>query len=437
MPLALGRDVVGLAPGENTLATVLHGSGYETAAFSAANPYISPRFGYDEGFDVFQDFLEFEAVSTYSSSKGPSSDHRGALGKFNRSLKIVARAVGLGQLYDDVYFQYCLRIAAPSVYNVDSLRRFPSAEILVNRALEWLPSTSPFFLWLHMMDPHSPYYPSGASFVELTGRRLSANHARYINEFWSRSDLNATRLQGKKESVVELYDGAIRSMDVQVGRLIAHLKQSALWENCVFVLTADHGEEFLEHGHRYHAPPSLREEIARVPLMIRVPGFTKSVAPGRPFSHLHLAPTLLEILGAPPPESFRGISLWSHLQAGTAWNEPAITESVSGCTNPFRTEDRMGSRLLSVRDARYKMVTRFESGTTEEVYDLEADPGEHKPLTAEVTKGIRRGLLSAAHEYMEKTSRDRDAGLRLAARLRNLRSELQSTSRSRDSLVSS
>jgi len=436
MPLALGRDVVGLVPGENTLATVLHGSGYETAAFSAANPYISPHFGYNEGFEVFRDFLEFEALSAHSLSEGPS-DRRGALGKFNRLVKSAARAVGLGRLYDDLYFQYCLRIAAPSVDSVDALRRFPSAEVLVDRAIAWLPSTHPFFLWLHLMDPHSPYYPSVAAFREVTGHYLSANHARYLNEFWNRSDLKATQLQGKKDAVVELYDGAIRSMDVQVGRLVAHLRQSALWENCVFVLTADHGEEFLDHGRTYHAPLSLHEEMVRVPLMIRVPGSTKIVLPETPFSHLHLAPTLLEIVGVPTPQSFRGTSLWRQLQAGTAWNEPAITESVYGCTNLFRVQDRLGSRLLSVRDGRHKMVMRFESGTIEEVYDLETDPEEHKPLSTGATKGIRKGLLRAAHEYLEKTSRDREVGVRLEATLRDLRSELQSTSRSQGSLVNS
>src|SRR5271169_7017645 len=60
MPLALGRDVIGLAPGESTLATALRDAGYATAAFSGANPYISSRFGYDQGFEVFEDFLDFK-----------------------------------------------------------------------------------------------------------------------------------------------------------------------------------------------------------------------------------------------------------------------------------------------------------------------------------------------------------------------------------------
>ena len=60
-PLGLGRDVVGLAPGEPTIASALNEAGYATAAFLAANPYLSPRFGYDAGFDVFKDFLDAEA----------------------------------------------------------------------------------------------------------------------------------------------------------------------------------------------------------------------------------------------------------------------------------------------------------------------------------------------------------------------------------------
>src|SRR5271169_4671861 len=59
-PLALGRDVLGLGPDESTLASVLKQAGYATASFGAANPYVSPRFGYEQGFDTFRDFLEDE-----------------------------------------------------------------------------------------------------------------------------------------------------------------------------------------------------------------------------------------------------------------------------------------------------------------------------------------------------------------------------------------
>src|SRR5208282_3565791 len=57
-PLALGRDALGLAPGEPTLASVLKQAGYATASFAAANAYISSQFGYEQGFDTFRDFLD-------------------------------------------------------------------------------------------------------------------------------------------------------------------------------------------------------------------------------------------------------------------------------------------------------------------------------------------------------------------------------------------
>lgn len=431
MPLALGRDVAGLAPGEETLATALREAGYATGAFSAANPYISPRFGYDQGFEVFQDFLAFDLPSIQAVDERPSEDFPSNRGKLNRLLKRAAHAVGLSWLYDDLYFQYCVRIAAPSVHSMDALRKFPAAEVIVDRAISWLPSAAerPFFLWIHLMDPHSPYYPSAAAFREFAGRDRSARRARYLNAFWNRSDLTAARLQGKKDSVVELYDAGIRSMDSQVARLVAHLKQSNLWESCTFVLTADHGEEFLDHGRRYHAPVSLHEEIARVPLMIRVPASEKKKVREAPFSHLHLAPTLLEILDVPAPESFRGTSLWRNLQQGMPWDDPAITECVYGCSNPFQSQGRMGARLLSVRDARHKLVMRIETGAIEEIYDLEADPREEKPLPPGAQKEVRKQLLQAARGHIQKTSGARDSTARLKARLRDLRIELQSNSR--------
>src|SRR5579863_6849740 len=66
-PLALGRDVLGLAPDEASLATVLQQAGYATASFSAANPYISSQFGYQQGFDAFQDFLVDEPARHISA----------------------------------------------------------------------------------------------------------------------------------------------------------------------------------------------------------------------------------------------------------------------------------------------------------------------------------------------------------------------------------
>jgi len=432
MPLALGRDVVGLAPGEDTLATALRQSGFATAAFTAANPYISPHFGYDQGFDEFRDFLDFEVSAPSITDVEKSPENRSFRAMLNSCLKKSACAAGLSQLYYDLYFQYCVRVAAPTVRSMDALRRYPSADVIVDSAESWLSSvdSQPFFLWLHLMDPHHPYYPPAAAFQQLTARTISPQRALYLNEFWNRSDLGADRLQRHKPAVMELYDAGIRCVDSQIGRLVSFLKTSNRWDDCVFALTADHGEEFLEHGRRYHAPVGFNDEIARVPLMFRVPGQPNWKLPAAPFSHLNLAPTLLEILNVPQPPGFQGTSLSQHAneQCGDSPEERlvsmAISECVYGCTNSFSEETRLSERLLSVRDWRYKLVTRLNAGAVEEIYDLSSDPEEKDPLPAGESKQIRARLLRVAVEHLRKGSDAGTANARLRSRLRDLRLKL-------------
>ncbi len=424
MPLALGRDVVGIGPGESTLATVLHESGYATGAFSAGNPYISPRFGYDQGFEVFHDFLDLEAQpnqETVSAETPPGDSVRGHL---NRSIESFAGALGLSRLYNELYFQYCMKIAPPA-RAADALRRFPSADILVEQAQAWLASVGqrPFFLWLHLMDPHAPYYPPNEAFRHITGTDIDPAQARYLNEYWNRSDLTASRLSEKRDRVFQLYDAGIRWVDCQIARLVNVLRQKDVWDDCVFAVTADHGEEFLEHGGRYHAPVRLTEEIIRVPLLIRVPGERSRKMPTSPMSQLHLAPTLLEIIGVGASAEFQGRSLWPYLQPGISWPDPAIIECVFSCTNPFRADTRNGSRLLAVRNARFKLVIRFEPEASEEFYDLEVDPAEIHPNSDGIALETRKQLLEAACDHMQKMTSRRDVTSRLRARLRDLRLE--------------
>jgi arylsulfatase A-like enzyme len=143
-------------------------------------------------------------------------------------------------------------------------------------------------------------------------------------------------------------------------------------------------------------------------------------------SHLHLAPTLLEIMGVRVSSAFQGRSLWTNLQRGIAWGDPAIIECAYGCTNPFRAESRRASRLLGVREARFKLVMRIEPGAVEEVYDLEADPAETRPSTDGPALETRKRLLQAAREHMERTVSARDPVMWLQAWLRDLRLEWKS-----------
>lgn len=431
-PLALGREVLGLAVEEKNLASVCKENGYATAFFGAGNPYLSSRFGYDFGFHTFRDFLDNDpAPLPERDDDALRSD--GWAGGVNRILESVSHKIpGMGAAYDELYFQYCQRWAVPAPKSLDGLRRYPAADVIVDHACAWLASVGdgPFFLWLHFMDPHWPYYPTEKSIELLRETQLTPFTARYLNDYWNRSDVGSKRLRSHRDEIIAMYDAGVRWVDEQIARLVAILSESKLWEHCVFALTADHGEEFLEHDRRYHAP-SLIEELIHVPLVLRVPGAKKKSVSNNPFSLLHLAPTLLAAADLPIPDEFQGQSHWKHIREGTASNEPAISECILGCSNPFRVEKRRGARLLAVREARYKLLLSFDTGS-ERLFDLEADPGEQRPLPNAVAKPERRRLLEAALAHLRDSSTRRNSEASLRTRLREIGLNIATEARAAD-----
>jgi arylsulfatase A-like enzyme len=420
-PLALGRDIIGIAPDETTLAGTLRESGYATAAFIAANPYLSSRFGYDQGFDLFRDFGGQEPrmeAATIACAHARSRLNQ-SLEQFSRKFKPLSAA------YDELYFEYLQHVANPRPDSLDALRRFPASNVIVDQAKAWITTVGdrPFFLWLHLMDPHSPYYPTDEALALMGDDDLTPSRASYLNAFWNRGELGASRLRRYHGDVLALYDAGIRWVDKQVAGLVETLRESRLWDECTLAFTADHGEEFLDHGGRYHPPANLKEEIIHVPLLLRVPGAAKSEVAAAPFSHLNLSPTVLEAMGLRPPAEFKGRSLWTELQSGWGWNDTAIVESVGTCTNPYDSADRMRGRTLVIREKRYKLVLDFDRNR-EELFDLATDPGEHKPLTANYEKEIRRRLLQQARHHLENSLHFEHSPLRLSGRLAELRLEL-------------
>jgi arylsulfatase A-like enzyme len=421
-PLGLGRDVLGLAPGEPSLASVLKQAGYATASFSAANPYISSQFGYEQGFDIFHNFIEGEPAPF--SDDTASTDAGGWASRLNRKLQTVRPAMGpLRVLYDELYFRYCQFVTPPAT-SLDALRRFPAADVIVDQAREWLASIghAPFFLWLHLMDPHSPYYPKDAALALMGHDPVTPRRARYLNSYWNRSDLGPARLAHRRNEVIALYDAGIRWVDVQMQCLVERLRATGRWEDCIFALTADHGEELLDHGGRYHPPTKLMEELIHVPLLLHVPGSEKKKIGRSPFSLLHLAPTLLDAAQLPVPSEFRGRSGWEDVRRGASSDDVAISECVAGCTNPFHSDKRLGSRVLSIREARFKLTLQFDP-LEERLYDLEADPGEQAPLAPTAQKAVRRRLLELAREHLRCSSSQRDQRRSLRARVRDLQLE--------------
>lgn len=414
-PLALGRDVVGIAPGESTIATQLHAAGYATAAFIAGNPYLTSRFGYDQGFDEFRDFLD--VVPREEQDVSPTS---GVPSELNRSIRSLANQTSLtAAAYEELYFRYCQRRAARENIPMDTLRRYPAAHIVIDRALSWLANIGdrPFFLWIHLMDPHHPYYPPEEALSAL-GTPMSPQRARFLNSFWVRENLSLRRLRRYRDDVISLYDAGIHWVDRQLARLVSTLQQRGRWDQCVFALTADHGEEFLEHGHRYHSPVNLHEPLIRVPLLLHGPAIRGASSTNAPFSLLHLTPTLMDAVGI-KPAGFQGRTRWPQISANGLPDEPAVVECLDGCNNPLHREDRVRHRLLAVRDRKLKLVVNFRYNT-DSLYDLERDPGEKLPLPANSLSQERARLLQIASNHVQSANENRDSKLHIRARVHEL-----------------
>lgn len=423
-PLGLGREVLGVAPGEPTIASVLQDSGYETAAFVAGNPYLTARFGYDQGFARFEDFMHSTSscknVSGTANGSRVWSDLNRHIERFSRKTKVTAT------IYDELYFQYCQRQSCRGVVSMDQLRRYPSADVLVSQAIEWIEALQdqPFFLWVHLMDPHHPYYPPLDALSSLgVSSSVSPQRALYLNSFWNRFDIDARRLDRHREEIVTLFDAGVRWVDQQLSRLVDGLQKRHRWSETVFAVTADHGEEFLEHGNRYHSPVSLSEQIIRVPLLIRTPEISSGKTLNKIFSQIHLSPTLLQAVGVTVPSSFQGNGCWDQVVCGQLPDNPAIVECTEGCNNPWQVADRVRPRLMAVRETDYKLVIRFRD-QAEALYCVKDDPLERQALNADVEKDKRMRLWRIAGSHLRESRERRDPNLMLRARFRDIRLRL-------------
>ncbi|MCB9549457.1 MAG: sulfatase-like hydrolase/transferase [Myxococcales bacterium] len=207
------------------------------------------------------------------------------------------------------------------------------------RAGQLVPKTDRFFLWGHYYDPHDPYFE-----VEGFPADGSSDEARYR--------------------------AILRYTDVHLGRLIDGLKERGLWDSTLLVITADHGDEFLDHGHRFHGH-SLYEEMVHVPLVMHVPG----VAARRidvPIGHMEVGPTLLDLLGLPTPRTWIGRSRADEIRTGT----PASVAPVFFEALP---DSNYRAHQVGVRVGPLKLIQRIRENYFE-LYDLQADPLERRNL---------------------------------------------------------
>lgn len=223
-------------------------------------------------------------------------------------------------------------------------------------------------LFVHYMDPHASYSapPPYDRMFDDPGYRGSVRGVANFPKFYS--VIGPADTDHLKAS----YDGEIAYTDASISRLFRDLEERGLTSEAVIAYSADHGEEFKDHGYWSHGH-TLYEELLHVPFAVRVPGFAARRIP-QAVSMVDLAPTLLDALGIRSPPSFQGRSLLPLLRGGTLAETPVFAETIL-------TPDR--NQLVSLRSSDLKYVLKVERGRDlapallmEELYDLASDPQE-------------------------------------------------------------
>lgn len=267
----------------------------------------------------------------------------------------------------------------------------------------------PLFLFLHYYDAHSDFADEGNRLPYFVAPELLpagldpsrfCHQGRCATEFLT--DVNRGRVRlGAAElaAVAALYEGGVRGLDADLGALFDFLRQRGTWDDALVIVTADHGEEFLEHGKVLHDQGY--RETARVPLLVKLPrGERAGTRVEAPVGTVELAATVLAYLEAAPESEIEGRDLLAVAAAGDeAVDRPILTR---GRERPrpryfLRTRDR-----TLVFDPRSRRT---------ELYDLAADPGESEDLAA----GRPREVAALARQLAEALRGEEELAARLGA----------------------
>ncbi|MBI3782487.1 MAG: sulfatase [Deltaproteobacteria bacterium] len=312
------------------LAEVLWRGGYETAGF-VSGPYLDAINGFNKGFDLYDD---------YSVAK----------------------------------------------INYDASHRSVTSPGLVNLVTRWLhrwdsgKRRRPFFIFLHMWDVHYDYVPpppydqlfDPQYHGTIDGKNFIDNPR--VARTMDRRDL---------DHIVALYDGEIRFTDLHVGKVLSKLQELGVFDQTIVVVTADHGDEFFEHGNKGHAK-TLYDESLLVPLIMRYPAKIRAgTVVDSQVRLTDVAPTILSLAGIPRPASF-GAAALDAAQAGhdlTPWIH-AVAPTPLPALLAFGDMELADAprKLAAVRTQTHKLIRALQAGGDEELYDVQKDPGEQTNL---------------------------------------------------------
>lgn len=334
LPSILSSRYRGVEPCQEgpTVASALQSDGFRTAGFHS-NTLFASSVGEPTGFSDFEDFDVCEKRSENSNTTLTNQLYD----RCAERVKPLTEQLGVRSKAKR------LRDAVLPVGTTHSMSYYICGEDLTDTVVGWLRehSNESFFLWLHYLDPHRPYgidlddpvYGEPADRGEI--QNLMAN-AGVDPASLSESD---------RRRMIDLYDSDLRYTSKAIGRLFDELESLEIWDQTAMVFTADHGEEFGEHGMYFHRNLPY-DEIIRVPLYVKAPEYDREVVTEQR-ELLDVAPTICELMGVDIPPVFRGnpLSQQSNRRVVATGSfskpEPVVAGRWDGYKYIFSAEDEL------------------------------------------------------------------------------------------------
>jgi len=354
-----------------TLAEAFQADDYETVAVSN-NTWISGEFGFARGFDTFHKNWQYVQSDTDLGEIARTEEGFDEIREVGRRLFDGNPLVNLANA---VYGQFVRdRIEDDGAASTNEW------------IADWLDSrddSDPFFLLINYFEPHLEYRPPREHAERFLPDGVTYDEAMDVNQDAWRYIANKVGMTDSDFEILQaLYRAEISYLDERIGELRGHLENAGEWDDTVFVVTGDHGENIGDHGlmdHQY----SLHDTLLHVPLVIHGGAFTRGETVDDLVQLTDLAPTLLDAAGIDAPEfreQAQGQSF--HPDADTKPREYAYAEYLAPQPSMEALEKRVGElpesvyeydrSLRAIRTDRWKLI-RGSDGTRW-LYDIENDP---------------------------------------------------------------
>ncbi len=320
---------------------------------------------------------EFDTLAEFFKKKGYKT------GGFTTHGSWLNKKMGFAQGFDDFHSQWA---------NAPGINEYVFEFLEKNKKND-------LFLFVHYYDIHSDYkklpYDTGTYFDRkfcndykgaFTGCRDNSCASFYLEK------VNSNKLtipEKDLEYIMALYDGGIAYSDHHVNRLFKRLKELDLFDNSMIVITADHGEEFKEHGCMLHE--QLYDEVMHVPFMVKLPGKTEHARIRTPVGVIDIMPTILDFVGI-PYEKLQGKSALPFIR-GPEKGIRFVYSTLAGVKPNISNTD------ISLRNLDFSFFT-YDKFKKSELYDIKADPGE-KFNIADEKKKEKKSLLKKAMKYYQ------------------------------------